>query len=53
MFTGTEFGGRGKGEGNKTCFPWISAVTIWTYQEMMARYGTVAVQSLGPAGREA
>jgi hypothetical protein len=40
MFVGTEFGGRGKGEGNKTCFPWISAVTIWTHQELMARYGT-------------
>jgi hypothetical protein len=43
MFTGTEFGGRGKGEGNKTCFPWISAVTIWSYQEMIARYGTTDV----------
>jgi hypothetical protein len=40
MFVDTEFGGRAKGEGNKTCFPWISAVTIWAHQELMARYGT-------------
>lgn len=40
MFDGTDFGDRGKGEGNKTCFPWISAVTVWAYQELLARYGT-------------
>jgi hypothetical protein len=46
MFTGTEFGGRGKGEGNKTCFPWISAVTVWAHQELLARYGTAKVAGL-------
>ena len=53
MFVGTEFGGRGKGEGNKTCFPWIPAVTVWAHQEMLARYGTADVRSAGassPAG---
>lgn len=41
MFTGTGFGGRGKGEGNKTCLPWISAVGIDAYSECMRRFGTV------------
>ena len=45
MFDGTAFGGRGKGEGNKTCYPWISAVGIWSYQELMARYGTADIQT--------
>jgi hypothetical protein len=45
MFVSTDFGGRSKGEGNKTCFPWISAVTIWAHQEMLARYGTIDVWS--------
>ena len=49
MFVGTEFGGRGKGEGNKTCFPWIPAVTVWAHQEMLARYGTADVRSAGAA----
>jgi hypothetical protein len=40
MFVGTHFGGRGKGEGNKTCLPWISAVGIDAYDEVMRRYGT-------------
>jgi hypothetical protein len=40
MFDDTAFGGRGKGEGNKTCYPWISAVGIWSQQELVARYGT-------------
>jgi hypothetical protein len=34
------FGGRWKGEGNKTCLPWISAVTVWAGQEMTRRFGT-------------
>jgi hypothetical protein len=46
MFTGTGFGGRQKGEGNKTCFPWISAVSTWAYQELVSRYGTVDVRSV-------
>jgi hypothetical protein len=39
MFGETGFGGRGKGEGNKTCLPWISAVSVYAYEEMVARYG--------------
>lgn len=46
MFAGTGFGDRGKGEGNKTCFPWISAVTIWAHQELMQRYGTDDITTL-------
>jgi hypothetical protein len=34
------FGDRRKGEGNKTCLPWISAVTVWAGNELMRRYGT-------------
>jgi hypothetical protein len=45
MFVGTSFGGRGKGEGNKTCLPWISAVSIDAYDEMMRRFGTVVPNS--------
>jgi hypothetical protein len=41
MFAGTGFGGRGKGEGNKTCLPWISAVGIDAYTECLRRFGTV------------
>lgn len=40
MFAGTGFGGRGKGEGNKTCLPWISAVGIDAYNECLRRFGT-------------
>lgn len=39
MFQNTGFGQRGKGEGNKTCYSWISAVTIWAHQELGARHG--------------
>ena len=46
MFGGTAFGGRGKGEGNKTCLPWISAVGVYAYQEMMARYGTTDIAAI-------
>lgn len=45
MFAGTGFGGRGKGEGNKTCLPWISAVGIDAYSECMRRFGTVDLQA--------
>jgi hypothetical protein len=37
----TGFGGRRKGEGNKTCLPWISAVTVWAGEEIKRRFGTV------------
>lgn len=40
MFVDTGFGGRGKGEGNKTCLPWISAVGIDATDEVLHRYGT-------------
>jgi hypothetical protein len=40
MFVGTHFGGRGKGEGNKTCLPWISAVGIDAHDILVRRYGT-------------
>lgn len=40
MFDGTHFGGRGKGEGNKTCLPWISAVGIDAHDLLVERYGT-------------
>lgn len=40
MFVGTHFGGRGKGEGNKTCLPWISAVGIDAHDVLLQRYGT-------------
>lgn len=37
----TGFGDRGKGEGNKTCLPWISAVTVGSVSEMRERFGTL------------
>lgn len=40
MFAGTSFGGRGKGEGNKTCLPWISAIGIDATDAVLGRYGT-------------
>ncbi|WP_143517615.1 hypothetical protein [Pseudonocardia sp. MH-G8] len=46
MFAGTGFGGRGKGEGNKTCLPWISAVAIQAHTEMIARFGTTDVAAV-------
>lgn len=46
MFRGTAFGGRGKGEGNKTCLPWIAAVAIQSHYELLERYGTTDVAKL-------
>lgn len=43
MFVDTGFGGRGKGEGNKTCLPWISAVGIDATDVVLERYGTTEV----------
>lgn len=40
MFVGTGFGGRGKGEGNKTCLPWIAAVAVDATDEVLRRWGT-------------
>ena len=51
MFGHTGFGGRGKGEGNKTCLPWISAVSVFGYQDLMARYGTTDIPAIGGRAR--
>jgi hypothetical protein len=40
IFADTGFGGRGKGEGNKTCFPWIPAVAIGAYWRLLDDHGT-------------
>jgi len=40
IFVGTAFGGRGKGEGNKTCLPWISAVALDAHAELLRRFET-------------
>lgn len=42
----TGFGGRRKGEGNKTCLPWISAVTVWAGDEIKRRFGTLDFDEL-------
>jgi hypothetical protein len=41
MFGDTGFGKRWKGEGNKTCFPWIAAVAVHAYWRLKDMYGTV------------
>ncbi|WP_432561767.1 YyaL domain-containing protein [Kineococcus sp. SYSU DK003] len=46
MFVDTGFGGRGKGEGNKTCLPWISAVGIDATDEVLRRFGTTDLRTL-------
>ena len=46
MFSGAAFGGRGKGEGDKTCLPWIAAVSVFAHEEMLARYGATDVRSI-------
>jgi hypothetical protein len=43
MFADTAFGHRGKGEGNKTCLPWISAVGAYSFYELVARYGSADI----------
>jgi hypothetical protein len=53
MFVGTHFGGRGKGEGNKTCLPWISAVGIDAHDQLVRRYGTSDLQEYWRAHGEA
>ena len=40
MFGETGFGHRWKGEGNKTCFPWIGAVAMASYWKLMDCFGT-------------
>ena len=46
MFRNTAFGGRGKGEGNKTCLPWIAAVAVQSQYELLERYGTTEIGKL-------
>ena len=38
---GHEFGGRTKGEENKTAYPWIYAVSVGGYYRMVDEYGTL------------
>jgi hypothetical protein len=45
MFIGTGFGGRGKGEGNKTCLPWISAVALDAHAQLLQRFGTTDLET--------
>lgn len=41
MFSGDKgFGHRWKGEGNKTCFPWINGVGVKAYWSLLDRFGT-------------
>ncbi|EXX84955.1 hypothetical protein BG53_04545 [Paenibacillus darwinianus] len=40
MFGDTGFGQRWKGEGNKTCFPWIPAVAVHCYWKLYDMFGT-------------
>jgi len=42
----TGFGHRWKGEGNKTCYPWISAVALISYWEMSDRFFTASFEEL-------
>jgi hypothetical protein len=46
IFNDTAFGGRGKGEGNKTCLPWITAVAVDSYQQLRKRYGTSDIKEI-------
>jgi hypothetical protein len=51
MFRDTAFGGRGKGEGNKTCLPWIAAVAIQSHYELLERYGTCEIAAIAARSR--
>lgn len=50
MFSETAFGGRGKGEGNKTCFPWVPAVAVNGQLELQERYGVSSVADIARRG---
>ncbi len=43
---GTSFGGRGKGEGNKTVYPWIAANAVYCYWGLLDKYGTLDFNKL-------
>jgi hypothetical protein len=47
IFDETGFGHRWKGEGNKTCFPWIPAVAMACHWKLMDRYGTADLAAIG------
>jgi hypothetical protein len=46
MFRDTGFGHRWKGEGNKTCLPWITGTAVSNYWNMRDRFGTVEFSDL-------
>ena len=46
IFEDTGFGHRWKGEGNKTCYPWISAVALISYWNMLDQFGTADFDQL-------
>ena len=47
MFSGDKgFGHRWKGEGNKTCFPWINAVGVKAYWALLDRFGTTDFEQI-------
>ncbi len=46
MFGDTGFGQRWKGEGNKTCFPWIAAVAVSCYWKLIDQFGTCDFNSI-------
>lgn len=42
----TGFGNRLKGEGNKTCFPWINAVGVKAYWSLLDRFATTDISEI-------
>ncbi|MCJ7840698.1 hypothetical protein MUB24_07205 [Lederbergia sp. NSJ-179] len=46
MFGDTGFGKRWKGEGNKTCFPWIPAVAVSCYWKLIDQFGTADFKAI-------
>ncbi len=42
----TGFGNRLKGEGNKTCFPWINAVGVKAYWSLLDRFATTDINEI-------
>jgi hypothetical protein len=49
MFDETGFGHRWKGEGNKTCFPWIPAVGMACHWKLLDRWGTTDFSAIREA----
>ena len=44
--TDTGFGHRWKGEGNKTCFPWIQGTSVAGYWKMRDIFGTLDLDEI-------